>query len=186
MLLFSLGWLGTVVYLGNHGYVSLIKDWRPNIYFSFNLLAATLLTIQSVALASWQAAAINGFWILISALLLAKVKINFISISATAYLSSSVMVLLFVAVTAFAVDVLFYYKLLAWSSAYFFCSSYLLFSAKCISTRAYLFANVYAAIALLPQLWITQNLPVFTLEIAWAGLSVVGIVKSYSKIHLID
>jgi len=181
-----LGWCGTILYLANHAYISLVTNWRPKIYFFGNLMAATALTIQSVHISSWQAAVINGFWMTVSTLLLVDVKMDSIKISAKSYFSFSGIILSSVFASYFFVELTEFYAILGWSSAYFFCSSYFLFSARKISSRAYLSCNVYAALALLPQLWLSANYPVLTLEIAWAIVSLIGIVKSYSRVHLID
>jgi hypothetical protein len=77
-------------------------------------------------------------------------------------------------------------QVFGWSSAFVFCSSYFLFSATRISSRAYLILNAYAALALLPLLWQKENWPVFALEVAWAGISIYGVAKSYQEVHLID
>lgn len=181
-----LGWCGTAVYLANHAYISLVTSWRPKIYFSGNLVAATALTVQSVHLSSWQAAVINGFWMAVSTLLLIDVKMDSLKLTAKSYFSFSALLLLTVFSSFFLIELTEFYKVLGWSSAYFFCSSYFLFSATRISSRAYLSCNVYAALALLPQLWLNANYPVLTLEIAWATVSLIGIIKSYNKVHLID
>lgn len=186
MLLTIIGWLGTVLYLANHAYISLIKNWRPKVYFLGNLIAATSLTVQSVYISSWQAAAINGFWMVISALLLIGVKMDSVKITAKPYFVFSGILLTSVLSTFIFVELTQFYDILGWSAAYFFCSSYFLFSAKRISSRAYLAINVYAALVLLPQLWLQANYPVFALEIAWALVSLIGIVKSYQEVHLID
>lgn len=186
MFMLILGWFGTVTYLANHAYISLVKQWLPKVYFSGNLLAASALTVQSVYLSSWQAAAINGFWMLVSALLLLGVKMDSVKITAAPYFAFSGLLLTGALGSVLFIELTQYYNILGWSSAYFFCSSYFLFSAKRISSRAYLAINIYAALALLPQLWLNANYPVFTLEIAWAIVSLIGIIKSYNDVHLID
>lgn len=186
MLMLIIGWCGTILYLANHAYISLVKQWRPTVYFMGNLLAATALTVQSLHISSWQAVAINGFWMLISALLLLGVKMDSVTVSAKPYFLISGLALVALLSSFLYVELHMFYAILGWSSAYFFCSSYFLFSAKRISSRAYLCINVYAALALLPQLWLNANYPVFTLEIAWATVSLIGIIKSYNDVHLID
>ncbi|MFQ3249368.1 MAG: hypothetical protein ACI9O6_001176 [Glaciecola sp.] len=186
MLMLIVGWFGTILYLANHAYISLVKQWRPKIYFLGNLIAATSLTVQSVYLSSWQAAAINGFWMLISALLLSGVKMDSVKINAKSYFAFSGILLASVLSSFVFIELTQFYDILAWSAAYFFCSSYFLFSAKRISSRAYLAVNVYAALVLLPQLWLEANYPVFSLEVTWALVSMIGIVKSYQEVHLID
>ncbi|AEP29458.1 hypothetical protein GNIT_1334 [Glaciecola nitratireducens FR1064] len=186
MFMLILGWCGTFLYLANHAYISLVTSWRPKVYFSGNLFAATALTVQSVHLSSWQAAVINGFWMTVSTLLLIDVKIDSVKIRAKSYFSFSALMLLAASASFFLIEITTFYEVLGWSSAYFFCSSYFLFSAKIISSRAYLSCNVYAALALLPQLWLSANYPVLTLEVAWAIVSLIGIIKSYNEVHLID
>lgn len=191
LLLSYIGWAGTFLYLVNHAYISVISDWNRTIYFGGNLTAATLLVIQSVYLDSWQAVVINGFWMLVSICLLAGMSFDKIKIAAKQYYL--VCASLFAALVCLCVmslvstgDWTLTIQLFAWSSAFVFCSSYFLFSATRISSRAYLILNAYAAIALLPLLWEKQNWPVFALEVAWAGISIYGVGKSYQQVHLID
>ncbi|MBF7074066.1 hypothetical protein ISG33_11715 [Glaciecola sp. MH2013] len=186
-----IGWAGTFLYLVNHAYISMMSNWKRTLYFGGNFLAATLLVVQSVYLASWQAVVINGFWMLVSICLLAGMSFDNIKIAAKHYYV--VCVSLFVALISLSTLSLLStgswastIQLFGWSSAFVFCSSYFLFSATRISSRAYLILNAYAAIALLPLLWEKQNWPVFALEVAWAAISIYGVAKSYQQVHLID
>jgi hypothetical protein len=188
MLLFMVvtGWFGTIMYLVNHAYISFVRDWRANVYYTGNLLAATALTVQSFYLSSWQAVAINGFWMITSMLLLLGVRMDRIKIRSLHYFTFSGILLASVLASIFFIELTQFYDVMAWSAAYFFCSSYFLFTAKRIPSRAYLAINIYAALALLPQLWLSANYPVFTLEIAWAIVSLIGMIRTYNEVHLID
>ncbi|MGH1373107.1 MAG: CBU_0592 family membrane protein [Cellvibrionaceae bacterium] len=184
-ILSLLGWFGTLLYLINHGYISLITKWKPSLYYGGNLVAALSLVITSVVAQSWQAVVINGFWALISILLLAKVDLKRFAIAQSWYMGGIALLWLWLAVIsvqAAALDL----TVLGWTSAYVFSLAYLLFSAGRMEPQHYLLWNGYAALALLPQLWLDQNLPVLTLEIAWACLSFYGAARKYSQIHLID
>lgn len=184
-LLSLLGWSGTLLYLINHGYISLVEKWKPSLYYGGNLIAALSLVITSVVTQSWQAVVINGFWALISILLLAKIDLKRFSIPQSWFMAGVGLLwlwLAFTSVRAAAIDL----AILGWTSAYVFSLAYLLFSAGHMAPRHYLLWNGYAALALLPQLWLDQNHPVFALEIAWACLSFYGAARKYSQVHLID
>lgn len=183
-----LGWFGSVLYLINHAYISLIKDWKETWYYSGNLIAAVALVISSLFIASYQAVVINGFWAVISLLLLMKFDVTKLSFSKRIFY-------LGLAFFAFAIVGVAYrngatseqfYTVLAWSSSYAFCLSYFLFCAKKLSQISYLALNAYAASALLPLLLVQQNWPVFTLEVCWAVISVYGIFAKLENSHLID
>ncbi|MDT0594372.1 CBU_0592 family membrane protein [Glaciecola petra] len=186
-IIFSiLGWSGTVIYLANHTYISVKADWRKWIYFGGNLIAATFLLIQSTYLASWQAVVINAFWMLISMCLLAGISFERIYVNAKYYYVLCAVLFSSLCITGLFIDFVHLAQLFAWSSAFVFCSCYFLFSAKRISSRAYLTFNIYAALVLLPQLYFTSNWPAFGLEVAWAAISTYGVIKSYQNVHLID
>ena len=179
------GWLGTLLYLLNHAYISLESDWKTRIYYSGNLLAAVLLVMQSSVLATWQAVAINAFWALVSVALLCRLAIDKVPFSMRGFLLLALLLIVWVGSQA-TVSTTALLSALGWSSAYFFCASYLLFSSGKMPPRYYFLCNLYAALALLPQLWISENWPVFCLEIIWAVLSAIGAAKRFYTIHLID
>ena len=76
--------------------------------------------------------------------------------------------------------------LMGWFSAYIFCFGYLLFSGNKLKHSNYLLLNFVAASSLIPQLWNDQNLPVLTLEIVWAIISLYGVINKVKNAHLID
>ena len=180
-----LGWSGTVLYLLNHAYISLQSQWRRDIYFAGNLLAASCLIISSVAAESWQAVVINGFWALISLLLLAKFNLQKLPISQK-YLNGGVALFWLWLIAQLQQQGQFDFAILGWSSTLVFSVAYLLFSAERMAQRRYLLWNAYAALALLPQLWLDQNLPVFALETVWALISLYGAALKSTQVHLID
>ena len=191
VLLTYIGWAGTIIYLVNHAYISVVSNWKRLVYFGGNFCAAALLVVQSVYLQSWQAVVINGFWMIVSICLLAGMSFDKIKIEAKHYYQCCgllLLILMFVSAYSFWASQQWSMSIqvFGWSSAFVFCSSYFLFSATRISSRAYLILNAYAALALLPLLWQKENWPVFALEVAWAGISIYGVAKSYQEVHLID
>lgn len=183
-----LGWFGSILYLINHAYISLIKDWKETWYYSGNLIAAVALVVSSLIIASYQAVVINSFWAVISLLLLLKFDVTKLSFSKRVF---------YIGLGVFSVAILgvgyrsgfnsnAFFTVLAWSSSYAFCLSYFLFCAKKLSQISYLALNAYAACALLPLLLVQQNWPVFTLEVCWAVISVYGIFAKLENSHLID
>lgn len=181
-----MGWSGTVIYLANHTYISVKVDWHKLVYFGGNFIAATFLLIQSTYLASWQAVVINGFWMIISICLLVGISFERINVDVKFYYVICALLLGGLCVSSVFLDWVCLAQLFAWSSAFIFCSCYFLFSAKLISSRVYLGFNIYAALVLLPQLYLTSNWPAFGLEVAWAAISTYGVIKSYQTVHLID
>lgn len=191
LLLTYIGWAGTIIYLLNHGYISTVVNWKRKLYFGGNFVAAALLVVQSVYLLSWQAVVINCFWMVVSICLLANISFDMVKVRAKHYYQvCAIVFILIVSLSIYSVLLTAKWNaaidMFGWSSAFVFCSSYFLFSALRITSRAYLVLNAYAALALLPLLWFNQNWPVFALEIAWAGISIYGVAKSYQHVHLID
>ena len=184
----TLGWIGSILYLVNHGYISVVKQWQEKLYYGGNLVAALSLVISSLFLSSFQAVVINGFWAIISLLLLMRFDINRLSFSKRIFYAGFGVFLIAIAYTAwyFGHNSMELFTCLAWSSSYVFCLSYFLFCSKKLTHLAYLTFNVYAACALLPLLWLQQNWPVYTLEVSWALISVYGIFKKLEQSHLID
>ena len=188
MMIALLGWLGSVLYLINHGYISVVKNWHPKIYYGGNLIAALSLMASSLIIFSYQAVVINGFWALISILLIMQFDVAKIP------LSRRIFYLGFILILAWSVYIGYdegwnstsFYACLGWSSSYVFCLSYFLFCSKKLSHIKYLLFNIYAATALLPILWGQDNWPVFTLEICWAAISVYGVYARMDEVHLID
>lgn len=187
-MMLVLGWFGSILYLLNHGYISLVKQWREKIYYTGNLIAALSLVISSLAISSYQAVVINGFWAVVSLLLLLQYDMTKLSFSKRAFHIGFLGFLTAIAVVGvmFGISSAELFTCMAWSSSFVFCLSYFLFCAKKLSHIAYLAFNVYAALALLPMLWVQQNWPVFTLEVCWAAISAYGIFAKLERSHLID
>jgi len=188
MITAILGWFGSALYLINHGYISVVKNWHPTIYYGGNLIAALSLVVSSLMMFSYQAVVINAFWALISVLLLIKVDVAKVPISKRIFNLGFVFILAWLAFSAFqhGWGSFTFHAYLGWSSSYVFCLSYFLFCSKKLSHINYLLFNFYAASALLPLLWSQQNWPVFSLEICWALISAYGVFKRIEKVHLID
>lgn len=179
------GAVGTGLYLLNHAYISLFNNWNRRLYFSVNLIAACLLVLSSAMLASWQAVAVNLFWASVSLLLLANVDLKRILFPRVIFHSlmlgwAFIIVIKWLSTAAFPSD------WLAWSSTTAFCLAYLLFVSDKMRAKNYFGWNSYAALSLLPQLWLDSNWSVFVLEICWAAISLFGYIRHYRQVHLID
>lgn len=183
-----LGWFGSILYLVNHAYISVVKNWQPSIYYMGNLFAALALVVSSLIIVSYQAVVINGFWAIISVLLIIKIDLAKVPLSKRIFYLGFALFLIYSAYIGFEQRFNSYdfYTSLGWSSSYVFCLSYLLFCSKKLKHINYLLLNFYAASALLPILWIQQNWPVFTLEVSWALISAYGAYKRMDEVHLID
>lgn len=187
-MLLILGWFGSVCYLVNHGYISIVKNWNAKIYYSGNLIAAVSLVISSFAISSNQAVFINSFWAIISALLLLNMDIAKLPFSKRVFFVGFAVLLICSSYMGFEYGwtSTIFHNWLGWSSGYVFCLSYLLFCSKKLSPLYYLVLNAYAASALLPVLWGQGNWPVFFLEICWIAISLFGVYTRIESIHLID
>lgn len=180
-----LGWLGITFYLLGHAYISIVKDWKKVIYYSGNLIAAVSLVISSTAIESWQAVVINVFWAIISILQLLRYDLSKVLFSMLAFkiiLAGVWLALIIMSVVKQSVQL----DILGWSSAFVFCAGYLLFTANKMSLNLYFICTAYAASSLMPQLWLDQNWPVFTLEVCWIIISVYGLISKYNEPRLID
>lgn len=173
MLLEALGWFGTISYLLNHAYISLVQHWNKSVYYGINFIAGTSLVISSLAIPSSQAVTINLFWAAISFTQLANIKSPSLPFNARFIVLSAFFFWLLASGSAFY-DLKITIAILGWSSAYTFCFAYFLFASGKISARFYFVCNAYAALVLLPQLWFDANWPVFVLEVCWAMLSLYG------------
>lgn len=184
-LLEILGWSGTLTYLVNHTYLSLFSKWKKHIYYSGNLVAALALMISSAAITSWQAVFINGFWALVSLLLLIGLDLKKSPINPAFFYLSLAALLIWLLIRSIHEGEINVF-ILGWTSTLSFCAGYLLFSAGRMSVEAYLFWNTYAALMLLPQLWLDQNWPNFYLEVVWSVISAYGFIRRQQEPHIID
>ncbi|RHW76174.1 hypothetical protein [Colwellia sp. RSH04] len=184
----SLGWIGSLLYLIGHAYISMVKSWSPKIYYASNLIAALSLVISSLILFSYQAAVINSFWALISILLLKKIDISKVPVSKRSFYIGSVAIIGWCAFVGYdsGWKSTNFYTVLGWSSSYAFCLSYFLFCSKKVTHIKYLLINIYAAGAIMPILWVQQNWPVFSLEVCWVAISAYGVYARMDEVHLID
>ena len=180
-----LGWFGTCLYLINHAYLSLYSKWKRRVYYIGNLLAATALVISSSLLMSWQAVAINGFWAVISLMILCGVNLRALPVNSRRWIfMASIVVLIAVVIWWREPDKL--WSLVSWGAALIFATAYLVFSAEKLAPRHYQLANVVAALMCMPQLWLDNNYAVFFLEVAWSIISAWAAYRRYQEMHLID
>ena len=175
-LVYALGWAGTGIYLASYAYIGLVVDFRRDLYFGANALAAALVTVSSAALGTWQSVLINAFWLLVSIWSRQRWRIRIRWFNrfllrglVTAMLSGAVVFSLKDGIVAIAI--------LGWSSVLAYCGSYLLFSARAMATDEFHLFNAYAAAALLPQLWLDSNWPVLALEICWFVLALTAFAR---------
>jgi hypothetical protein len=182
------GWIGSILYLINHGYISVVKNWHPKLYYSGNLVAALFLVVSSLMIYSYQAMVINGFWALISVLLIIKFDVAKVPLSKSVFYIGFTIIIIWLLFIGYKYgwNTLIFHSYLGWSSSYVFCLSYFLFCSKKLNHIKYLLLNTYAASALLPILWGQDNWPVFSLEVCWAAISIYGIYARIDEVHLID
>ena len=172
-----IGWVGTVLYLGNHGLLAFDRIDRGRYYYAINLCAAALVTASSLMLASWQAVVVNGFWVVVSLLGLLGRRLALVpGVSLRTLLALCCVLVVVAAVAAFANGPLGI-RLLGWSATALFCGIYLLYAVERISLSEFLAGNAAAAFCLVPVLAMDQNWPVVALELVWGALSVVGLVR---------
>lgn len=185
MSLALIGWAGTLIYLLGHAYISLQPRWKPLLYYGGNFIAGSSLVASSLALGSWQAVVINGFWAGISLAVLGRVSLARLGF-ARIWLDAVFVALLGAGLAAAVVEPAWAVRILGWSSAVVFCAGYLLFSAQRLPPQGYFLYNAYAASALLPQLIVDANWPVFVLEACWAVLSLYAWSRRRWQFHLLE
>lgn len=175
-LLFVVGWTGTCLYLCSHSYICYKKRWSTSVYYGLNFCAAILVTLYSLNHFSWQAVAINVFWALIS--LVSYFSINFRAFPFSLRMFDfTIWMFIAIIIIVYLSYPVFIYALMGWSSVFVFTAAYLLFSVGRMQAFSYFLWSAYAALAILPQLWIDKNLAVFTLEVIWAGVSLLGAMR---------
>ena len=183
MIFNALGWVGTVLYLGNHAYLSFHRSHDPRVYFGLNFVAALALVISSSVISSWQAAATNLFWALVSLFAISRITFTHRFSLSEFWITTPIIIggLLGVAysVLKYATGM----TILGWSAGALFCAAYLLFTTGTIDRVRFLLYNIVAATSIMPVLYIHENWPVFALEIAWIAVSAFGLVQIRNKLN---
>lgn len=177
MMLPVIGWAGTVLYLVNHALLAFSRIERGRAYYLANGMAAALVTVSSVALSSWQAVAVNGFWVLASLAGLAGITLGVSRAASARGLIGLCGVGLVVAAVLAVGDVQHGIRGLGWAATVLFCGSYLLFAVGRMTQSVFLACNAAAAFGLIPVLVLDQNWPVVFLEVVWCALSVIGLMR---------
>lgn len=185
MTVILIGWFGTALYLINHGYISVNKNWKKPIYYTGNAIAASCLVLSSYYSNSWQAIVINCFWAFTSVLLLCGVDLSTLKIDKRIFHLIIAVMLLFFFGEVVAKQQL-NLALLGWVSAFTYSGCYLLFSAEKMLPRNYLCWNAFASLIILPQLWLDQNWPVVGMQICWAMISIYGAARRQEEVHLVQ
>ena len=165
-----LGWAGSLLYLANHAALSLVRPYPEKIYLGANLVAALSVAIASVVLASWQSVGVNAFWAIVSLQAMtgpARTPDFLKERQVRLVMAGVVLAACLAAVQSFQLGL----EILGWSSVIGFGSAYFLFANNKISRAMYFLYNGWAAVLILPILWIDGNWPVLALECCWAALS---------------
>lgn len=173
-LLVFLGWIGTLIYLIAHAYISLSATWIRGLYYTLNLVAASLLAVSSLYIKSYQSFAINLFWMIVSLLLLFSIDLSRFSFSLVLYRAA--IMACFLSLGYFVVQGLVI-GFIGWVSVFVFCASYFLFTSEKMRRSEYLLWQAFAATAIIPQAWIDSNWPIVGLEVCWAGVSMFGFAR---------
>lgn len=174
MSLAVIGWLGTIAYLVNHALLSFGRIDRGTAYYAANAIAAAAVTASSLALQSWQAVVVNGFWVLASVAALAGVTFvggrwaSARGLLMTCALIAAAGVLLSLSDRYLALSTV------GWAAALLFCGAYFLFAVGHLEQRTFLLCNTVAAFGLVPVLALDNNWPVVTLELVWGLVSLIG------------
>ena len=167
------GWLGTMLYLGAHLYLSGGGRAKWTVYYTVNFIAAFCISITSAVLHSWQAVIINVCWGLISAAGMGRLSLKFLRFNPV-FLEVALGLCFVVSMGSLPFAARFSIALLAWSATLAFSFGYLLCASERITKRCFFLYNAYAALVILPQLWIDTNYPTLALEVLWFGISLFG------------
>lgn len=170
MLIETLGWLGSIGILVSHSYVSVFKRDNDATYYGLNLVASLLLTIISLYKGSYFAVALNVFWMVVSGLSLAQIPLS-AGVLAKRPLDAVIIALLVYLVGSALLHSQFDFVTLSWLGTITLCWAFLLLSAEKIDKFQYLFYSTFAALFLMPQLYLDNNLPMLFLEICWFFMS---------------
>lgn len=175
MIIAVLGWLGASLYLMNHFYISFFKNFKYSKYYIVNFMAAALLVLTSFYLNSWQSVVFNLFWMIIS--LCGYYQISLLSFNMPLKMFKVLIVLgLLISIGAIKIDILLSIALMGWLSVFIFVIGYLSFSSKILSINLYLFLSAFAALILIPQLYLDNNIPIVFLEVCWVIISLNGLL----------
>jgi len=171
-----IGWLGASLYLCGHCYLCYKKAWNHKLYFGLNIFAAILVTVSSLIHASWQAVTINAFWAVVSIYRYCGHDLRVFPYGQKIFIRIICVFFVLIIITNLY-EPKFIFPLLGWSSVFVFSAAYLLFSIGQMTALSYFLWSAYAATAILPQLWIDGNSAVFTLEVVWSAVSLLGAIK---------
>ncbi len=174
MIFNTLGWVGTTLYLGNHGYLSFHPDYKPKLYFALNFVAALALVISSSVISSWQAVATNAFWGVVSFIAIANISFSRRVSLSEIWIAAPIAVGSITGMAYAVVDYATGMTILGWAAGALFCAAYLLFTTGAIKRSRFLIYNIIAAMSLMPILYLQGNWPVFALEAAWIAVSLFG------------
>lgn len=175
-----LGWVGTAGYLLNHTGFSLKRRYPLKLYFGLNFVSAILLVISSLAISSWHPVINNGFWAITSLIALSGLKP--LRVGGGLRNIPWLLMLLVIAIGAlFAAGFGRSFETLGWVSVITYAMAYIALTSGAIGRKQYLLVNIIAALLQIPILMIDQNLPVLGLQVAWAVLSLIGLIRRFGQ-----
>lgn len=180
VIIYTLGWCGSVAYLISYAYRALSPKSHDGLYYSANAFAAVLVLAISFYTRTVPTIAINLFWLAISVRALAmgdQISGHYLK----AFLGPIRVIMgcgILVGLAWLLVALETGSDVLAYAGAVAFCMSYMLYGERSIGLREFSFWNMIGALALLPQLWILANTPVFFLEVVWSLIALYAVIHS--------
>lgn len=182
MIFIIIGWIATMAYLSAHFYLAIDPNYRFHLYYSLNLAGAVGFVISSTAITSWQSVIINIFWAFITASTLLG-KTDFIRFNASRFwLTGPAFLAALSGLMVMVVNFSMGSNVLGWAGTAFYIFGYYLFATQSIKSWQFLVYNSIASLILLPVYGLDENWPAFTLSVAWALISVIGLWRVRSTI----
>lgn len=176
----ALGWCATGVYLGAHAYLSVVQQYRRDVYLLLNVLGGVLLMVASVGMSSPHAVVINGYWAVVSLLalggLFARMRITvprgWMLAALYALIAITSLVVIAQAGKPHAVV-----ATVGWAGTVTYCAIYWLIATRQIARSSYLWLSIAAGLCVLPAYADDANWPSFAMNLCWIGISAYGLAR---------
>lgn len=175
MLAQIIGWFGTSIYIGSHGYFTLSKNPSLKIYFTAIIFAASCVGLSAFLLESEQMAAIQALLALMAVLSLKErvfPKIELIS-KLLRYAAIAGLALVFRDILKGEPGQIT--NFLSWTAVFILANGFILMGAGKITRLSYFAISILFAGMVAPQLIIDDNYPAIGIQIFFAVFSAIGI-----------
>ncbi|MBL0687721.1 MAG: hypothetical protein JJV94_07895, partial [Sulfurospirillum sp.] len=167
LILETIGWLGSILFIGAYFLLSSRIIKKDSLYYMFNIIGALFILTVSIYKNTMQPIILNLFWIYFSYVAYKKNVFKYTLINVKLFNILIFSALFFSFISLILTQYSLTLDILAWTSVFTFVTSYYLYSTHKIELHQFNIYNFIAPLTLIPKMYVFENYQVVVLEVVW-------------------